>query len=66
MKLRQHPCTGSHWHPLPLQLAIGNDRCGEQTAAVLGHVVRALAADFSWRPHLLELLQGLDEVGYLQ
>lgn len=29
---------------------------------VLCHVMRALARDFSWRPHLPELLLGLDEV----
>ncbi|PRW59310.1 Cell division cycle-associated 7 [Chlorella sorokiniana] len=46
----------------PAQLAVGADGLGQQTAVVLCHVVRALARDFSWRPHLPELLQGLDEL----
>lgn len=48
--------------PPAAQLAIGADGLGRQTAVVLQHVVRALARDYSWRPHLPELLQGLDEV----
>lgn len=53
----------------PMQLApgaISTDRAASnwaQTASLLGGVLGHLAADASWRPHLPELLQNLDEVG---
>ena len=49
-----------------LPLHISKDRGGEQTAAVLGGVVRHLAADVSWRSLLGDLLQGTDEVGRVE
>ncbi len=56
------PCTLTFLALPFVQLAVGADGRGQQTAAVLCHVMRALARDLSWRPHLPELLQGLDEV----
>ena len=45
-----------------LQLSIGHDRSGEQTAELLSRVFGRLAVDLTWRPQLAELLNGLDEV----
>ena len=54
---------GAMCHALfSLQLAIGHDRSGEQTAELLHKVFGRLAVDLNWRPQLADLLNGLDGV----